>query len=132
MSRSIRQALSAVCGLAVLCAFTTAYGCGKGEDSGASSSVGASSGKKMASAGASGGADAIFETNCANCHMMSGKGRGRMDLSHLGGQGKTSDWIAAHIKNPKAHNPGSKMPAFEGKLAEADIKSLADHLASLK
>jgi cbb3-type cytochrome oxidase cytochrome c subunit len=64
--------------------------------------------------------------------MMSGKGRGRMDLSHIGGQGKTSDWIAAHIKNPKAHNPGSKMPAFEGKLVEADIKSLADHLASLK
>jgi mono/diheme cytochrome c family protein len=61
-----------------------------------------------------------------------GRGGGRgPDLSKIGGKRK-SDWIAAHIKDPKSHNPQSRMPEFESKLEEKEIKSIADYLASLK
>ena len=43
-----------------------------------------------------------------------------------------ADWIAEHIKNPKAHKPQSKMPEFESKLKPEEIRSLAEFLAGLK
>ena len=44
----------------------------------------------------------------------------------------TAAWIAEHIRNPKAHKPGSRMPAFAEKLKAEEIQSLADYLAALK
>jgi mono/diheme cytochrome c family protein len=41
-------------------------------------------------------------------------------------------WLAEHVKNPKTHNPGSRMPAFEGKISDADLRALSAYLASLK
>lgn len=70
----------------------------------------------------------LFDQNCAKCH--GGKGKAP-DLSAVGGKHDAA-WITAHTKNPKDHNPMSKMPAFEGKLTEAQIKLVADHLAALK
>jgi cbb3-type cytochrome oxidase cytochrome c subunit len=43
-----------------------------------------------------------------------------------------ADWIVEHVRNPKAHKQQSRMPAFEGKIGEADLKALGDFLASLK
>ena len=45
----------------------------------------------------------------------------------------TQEWLAAHIRNPKAHKPESRMPPFgENKINDADMKALTDYLASLK
>ena len=44
----------------------------------------------------------------------------------------TAAWLVAHIKNPKAHNPGSRMPSFEGHISDKDLLALGAYLASLK
>ena len=77
----------------------------------------------------------VFTNNgCAKCHAVGGQG-GRMgpDLSRVGAEaGHTSEWLVAHIKNPKAHKPASRMPAFEGKISDKDLLALGAYLASLK
>lgn len=98
---------------------------------------GASPGR-AAEAGATGGGDvaekglAIFTANnCGNCHKLNELGGGQApELSKIGGEHDAA-WIAAHIKDPKTHNPNSKMPAF-GQISEEDLKTLSDYLASLK
>ena len=88
----------------------------------------------------------LFDANCARCHTVggsgssSGEGGGKMggrgrgpDLSKVGAdRSHTIDWLMAHIRNPKAHNPDSRMPAFEGKLKDEELRALAVYLASLK
>ena len=37
-----------------------------------------------------------------------------------------------HIRDPKSHTPDSRMPPFEGKIEEDDLRALAEYLASLK
>ena len=78
---------------------------------------------------------AAFDNNgCARCHSINGQG-GRMgpDLTRVGGQpGHTPVWLAEHVKNPKTHNPGSRMPAFEGKISDTDLRALSAYLASLR
>jgi mono/diheme cytochrome c family protein len=87
---------------------------------------------------AGGGTDgkALFQRNgCARCHALSaGEGsRSGPDLTHVGADpSHTADWIAAHIKNPKSHNPNSRMPAFEGRISDADLKTLSEYLAAQK
>ena len=44
----------------------------------------------------------------------------------------TTDWLAEHVKNPKAHKPESKMPPFEGKLSADELKSVTEFLSTLK
>ena len=79
--------------------------------------------------------DAIFRANnCGRCHMLGGQG-GRMgpDLSHEGANSQHNpQWIVDHVKNPKTHTPGSRMPSFAGKIPDPDIQSLAAYLAGLK
>jgi mono/diheme cytochrome c family protein len=62
--------------------------------------------------------------------MGGGMGRGPA-LDKVGAK-RTRDWIVAHIRNPKGHNPQSRMPGFEGKIKDGDLQALADYLASLK
>lgn len=59
--------------------------------------------------------------------------RGGPNLSRVGAEAEhTSEWLIAHIKNPKTHNPSSRMPAFEGKISDKDLLALGAYLASLK
>jgi len=44
----------------------------------------------------------------------------------------TSEWIAEYIRDPKSKTPGSRMPAFQGKINDEDFKNLVEYLASLK
>jgi mono/diheme cytochrome c family protein len=94
---------------------------------------GSSSGEGDAALIASG--KTVFNSQgCARCHSLNGQG-GRMgpDLTHEGAKpGHTPDWIVVHVKNPKTHNPGSRMPAFEGKINDKDLQALGAYLASLK
>ncbi len=100
----------------------------------------------------------VFDNNrCKQCHATSGLGNlapggppggppagppggpggppkmgGGPNLSTIGAR-HDADWIAAHVRDPQSHKPGSKMPKYpEGKINDADLKALADYLASLK
>jgi mono/diheme cytochrome c family protein len=47
--------------------------------------------------------------------------------------GRTAQWLADHVRDPKSHNPRSRMPAFgEDKISETDLAALVDYLANLK
>jgi cytochrome c551 len=87
-----------------------------------------------AGGGTASGGEAVFAANCSKCHTINGTG-GRMgpELSHVGADAThTSDWIIAYVKNPKAVKADSRMPAFEGKINDSDLKALGDYLAGLK
>ncbi len=79
----------------------------------------------------------VFDQYCAKCHSGGGGGPGAKmkgpDLSHVGSEaGHDAAWIAEHVRNPKAHKPNSRMPAFEGKLTPEQIKNVSDYLAAMK
>ena len=55
------------------------------------------------------------------------------DLSRTGAAAShTPDWLVAHVKDPKTHNPGSRMPGFAGKISDKDLLALGAYLAGLK
>jgi mono/diheme cytochrome c family protein len=85
-------------------------------------------------------AEEMFQQQCVKCHRPAGQAggpKGKMggpdltkpaeDSAH-----NTADWIAEHIKDPKAHNPMSRMPKFEATLTPEQIKKLADYVAGMK
>ena len=53
------------------------------------------------------------------------------DLAKVGAK-HPRDWIIEHIRNPRSHRSDSRMPPFEGKINDDDLRTLADYLASLK
>jgi cbb3-type cytochrome oxidase cytochrome c subunit len=76
---------------------------------------------------------------CTCCHSIGeesgGKGKKRIgpDLAHVAADSThTSEWIADYIRDPKSKTPNSRMPAFQGKIADEDFKNLVEFLASLK
>jgi mono/diheme cytochrome c family protein/uncharacterized protein YbaR (Trm112 family) len=92
-----------------------------------------------AEADRSSAAVALFQANCARCHSAGGDsagggrgGRGRGPNLSREGAKRTADWLLDHMRNPTVHNPNSKMPSFEGKITEDDLRSLAEYLAGLK
>jgi cytochrome c553 len=70
-------------------------------------------------------------SKCSNCHTVVASEKSK--APNLSAVGKSHDaaWLAAHVKNPKAHEPMSKMPAFD-KLSDAELKAVGEFLASLK
>jgi mono/diheme cytochrome c family protein len=91
----------------------------------------------------------VFDTACAKCHTIDGKGgiaggpgpggpgpggprpRGP-DLGRVGAK-HDRDWIVEHIRDPHAHKPNSRMPQFGvDRLSDADARAIGDYLASLK
>ncbi len=117
--------------LAGLGLFAVVLGCGQ---SNSSPPVKA---QPVAAATAPADGKGLFEARCTKCHAAGdtprkGKGKGP-DLSHVAAEPEhTTDWIAAHVRNPKAHEPTSKMPAFETKLKPEEIKLVAEYLSTLK
>src|SRR5262249_10313007 len=79
----------------------------------------------------------VFAQNCSRCHSVGedasagGMGRKR-DLSGVGAAHDV-DYFMRFIRNPAATKRGSRgMPAFDGRLSQADIRAVAQYLASLK
>ena len=93
--------------------------------------------------------------NCARCHKLGEAGgggpgsatggqpggpkgpRGGMngpDLTALGADPvRTKEWIAAHVRDPKAHKQQSRMPASgPDKISDSELDALAAYLASRK
>jgi mono/diheme cytochrome c family protein len=61
-----------------------------------------------------------------------GGGRGP-DLAHVGRDpNHTVEWLMGYVRNPRATKPDSRMPSFESKISEDDLRALAEYLASLK
>jgi cbb3-type cytochrome oxidase cytochrome c subunit len=56
------------------------------------------------------------------------------DLTAVGAEPEhTADWLAAHVRDPKAHKPDSRRPAFgPEKIPDADLQALAAYLAGRK
>jgi len=47
-------------------------------------------------------------------------------------EGHTAAWLMDYVRNPKSKKPNARMPPFEGKINDDDLKALADYLAGLK
>ena len=81
--------------------------------------------------------NAVFDKNCANCHMVMGPPGGGgpkkkgPNLSKAGSEHDAA-WIAGYIKNPKSQKPESKMPEFGSKLSAEEVNSVSEFLASKK
>ncbi len=77
---------------------------------------------------------ALFKEKCAPCHGTDGKGDNAMvkvlkvrDLSSDDVQKQTDAQLTEVIENGKG-----KMPAYKGKLTDAQIKQLVNYIRSLK
>jgi len=61
---------------------------------------------------ASNGREIFMREGCAGCHSFKGHGGGTgPDLTSVT-QRKSGMWIMSQIKDPKSHNPDSRMPEF--------------------
>ena len=79
----------------------------------------------------------VFQAHkCNRCHTIgeAGAGKGKMKKSlNTVGTDHPRDWIIAHIRDPKTHNPKSRMPASDtATISDTDMDALADYLTSLK
>ncbi len=143
----MRRSLSLLMAGAVALAAVVAVGCGgtKDKDKPGSGATGSVTGSGLQAPPTGGGSDAkdkppgvvAFETaNCNNCHTTAGSaktGRGMgPDLTKVGAK-RDKDWIIAHVRDPKSHNPMSRMPASgPDKLSDKDAGTIAEYLAGLK
>jgi len=84
------------------------------------------------SAGVESGQKVFAAAGCAGCHTTDGKGGlAGPDLSNEANKGRTREWLATKIRNPKADNPQSIMPA-NATLSDDQVNGLVDYLLSLK
>lgn len=77
----------------------------------------------------------VFNAQCSKCHSAGEPGAGGGKAPNLAKIGAKHDKAALmeFVRDPKAHNPMSKMPAFpEDKLSKKDLEALADYLSALK
>ncbi len=70
---------------------------------------------------------------CGGCHAIAGKGgNSGPDLTATGAvAGHNAAWFTVQVATPKAHNPGSTMPAFPS-IKGKEAAALAAFLVSLK
>ena len=55
------------------------------------------------------------------------------DLAKTGANPEhTVEWFIKFVQDPTSVKPQSRMPKFEGKISDDDLKGLAEYLASLK
>jgi cytochrome c553 len=81
-----------------------------------------------------------FDQHCARCHAQAGEPGGPKlgsskgpNLTHIGSEpGRTADWIADYIREPKPKSGKTHMPGFQGTLKDEEIRALAEYLAAQK
>lgn len=87
------------------------------------------------------GPQGTYDQHCARCHAAAGqpggpgvggsKGPPLADVPNR--PGRTKEWLADYIRDPKSVKPDAKMmPAFKGTLSEEQIQELAAWLANGK
>ncbi len=74
----------------------------------------------------------LYDTlGCAGCHKVNGQGGvAGPDLSSEVGKGRSRSWLATKIRNPKADNPQTIMPA-NSNLSDQQVGNLVDYMLSL-
>ena len=87
------------------------------------------------------GPQATYEQHCARCHARAGE-PGGPDIGGSKGPplkdvpnrpGRTKEWVADYIRDPKSVKPDAKMmPAFKDTLTDAQINELAEWLTTKK
>ncbi len=69
---------------------------------------------------------------CTACHMVNGKGgTAGPDLSDEADKGHSRKWLMTQIRDPKANDPQTFMPAFDT-LTDEQVNDLVDYLMTLK
>jgi mono/diheme cytochrome c family protein len=77
------------------------------------------------------GKNLFASTGCVGCHTTDGKGGlAGPDLSNEPGKGRSREWLAGKIRDPKVDNPQTIMPTVPALLDE-DIDDLVAYLLSL-
>ena len=70
---------------------------------------------------------------CSSCHTVNGKGGDvGPDLTNEGNSGRSKQWLAQQIRDPKKHDPATVMPGFGNRLSKEQINELVAYLESLK
>jgi cbb3-type cytochrome oxidase cytochrome c subunit len=73
------------------------------------------------------GKEIFLSAGCTNCHSFKGRGgETAPDLTAVGGR-RSILWIMSQIKDPKSHNPDSRMPEF-GNLSIFERYAIARYL----
>jgi mono/diheme cytochrome c family protein len=74
----------------------------------------------------------LYDTlGCAGCHVVNGQGgTAGPNLSNEAKAGRSRSWLTTKIRNPKADNPQTVMPAY-GNLSDQQVSNLVDYLLSL-
>jgi ubiquinol-cytochrome c reductase cytochrome b subunit len=92
----------------------------------------AASSEKVPSANAQKGAELYQTQGCGACHEIDGQGgTAGPDLSDEANKGRSADWLAAQIRNAKAHNASSIMPPYPS-LSQEQVESLVAYMLSLR
>jgi mono/diheme cytochrome c family protein len=77
------------------------------------------------------GAQLFNSLGCIGCHTIQGRGGAvGPELNAKLLQGKSSQWLITQIRDPKAHNPQTIMPAFNS-ATDQQIKDVVDFLLSV-
>ncbi|OHB67303.1 MAG: hypothetical protein A2Y77_11995 [Planctomycetes bacterium RBG_13_62_9] len=88
--------------------------------------------EKVASAGVQKGRELYRSQGCAACHKIDGQGGTTgPDLSNEGNKGRSADWLATQIRNPKANSATSIMPPYSS-LGQEQVENLVAYLLSLR
>ncbi len=74
----------------------------------------------------------LYDTlGCAPCHRVNGQGgTAGPDLSNEANKGRSRSWLTTKLRNPKADNPQTVMPAY-GNLSDQQVGNLVDYMLSL-
>jgi len=73
----------------------------------------------------------FLSQGCTACHMVNGSGGSvGPDLSGEGEKGRTTEWLRTQIRDPKAHDSQSLMPAYSS-LSNQQVDQLVAYLLSL-
>jgi mono/diheme cytochrome c family protein len=83
------------------------------------------------SVGVTKGKELYGTLGCAACHVVNGQGgKAGPDLSNEANKGRSRSWLTTKIRNPKADNPQTLMPAY-GNLSDQQVSNLVDYMLSL-
>ena len=92
---------------------------------------GAAPSQKAPPPGVQKGRELFQSQGCGACHRIDGQsGSVGPDLSNEASAGKSAQWLAAQIRDPKAHNANSTMPSYSS-LTQEQVKELVDYLLTL-
>ncbi len=77
-------------------------------------------------------ASIIFAVHCAKCHRVDGIGGDEGPDLTRAAQKRDREWMLTYVRDPSLIDVNATMPAFEDKLAPAELQSIVDYMANRK